>query len=100
MQWLEMGRLKPPVLGEAAELSAPWCSASWRVFWLIWDKIDLKLDFFLSLFLNVNLESSSKAEADGSEMLWLLSCALKGLKQVFFRSRKLIWHEIFSQRWS
>lgn len=33
-------------------------------------------------------------------MLWVLSCALKGLKQVFFSSRKLIWHEIFSLCWS
>lgn len=48
----------------------------------------------------VSLGSSGKPEAYGSEMLQILSQAQKGVKQLLFAVRKLIWDGFFSKHCS
>lgn len=44
--------------------------------------------------------NSNKLGAYGSGVLQVLRCAQKGVKQMFFGVRKLIWNEIFSKHWA
>lgn len=71
---------------------------------MVWDNTDWSNWVSFPCFLNIShtdsLGNLSKLGACGPGTLQLLSRDQKGVKQMFFGVRKLIWNKIFSKHWA